>query len=350
MSLPTSYRVRDLVISPNIVLAPMEGVTDLPFRRLIRTIGGAGLTCTEFIASEGLKRGVGKMMQMAEFDSDERPIAVQIFGRRPEVMAQAAHIVEDMGVNIIDINMGCPSKKVCAHSGGSALMKEPELARDIVRAVRAAIKIPLTVKMRSGFSAEQRNAPEIARICQEEGAEAIAIHWRTRVDGYGGVRAIDKIAETKQLLQVPVIANGDILDIPSAMRMLEETGCDGLMVGRGAIRNPWLLLQISQALAGQAPVEVTADERQRVLLQYLHSIQGRFRTDRGVLGRFKKISNYFTRGLPFGSELRVSVLRSQSIDDAVALLDTYFGRLREYEKGDKAAFHASEAHELVSAL
>jgi nifR3 family TIM-barrel protein len=338
MSLPTSYRVRDLVIAPNVVLAPMEGVTDLPFRRLIRTIGGAGLTCTEFIASEGLKRGVGKMVEMAEFDPDERPIAVQIFGRRPEVMAEAARIVEDMGVNIVDINMGCPSKKVCAHSGGSALMKDPALAGSIVRAVRSAIQIPLTVKMRSGFSAEQRNAPEIAHICQEEGAEAVAIHWRTREDKYGGERTIDKIAETKQLLRIPVLANGDILDIESAVRMFEETGCDGIMVGRGAIRNPWLLLQISQVLAGQAPVEVTADERQRVLIQYLDSIRDRFRSERGVLGRFKKISNYFTKGLPHGSELRVLVLRSQSIEEAVEKLDAYFDRLRDYESGDREAF------------
>ena len=339
MSFPTSYKVRDVVISPNVVLAPMEGVTDLPFRRLIRAIGGAGLTCTEFIASEGLKRGIGKMVQMAQFDPDERPISVQIYGRRPEVMAEAALIVQDMGVDIVDINMGCPSKKVCAHSGGSALMKDPDLARQIVRAVRAAIDVPLTVKMRSGFSAEQRNAPDIAYMCQEEGAEAIAIHWRTRADKYGGQRAIDKIAQTKQRLSIPVIGNGDILDIPSAMRMFEETGCDGVMVGRGAIRNPWVLLQISQALRGETPVEVTADERERVLVTYLDSIRGHFRSERGVLGRFKKISNYFTKGLPFGSDLRTLVLRSQTIEEALEHISLYFERLRAYEAGDPTAFH-----------
>jgi len=343
MSLPTSYQVRDLTISPNVVLAPMEGVTDLPFRRLIRTIGGAGLTCTEFIASEGLKRGVGKMMEMAEFDPDERPIAVQIYGKRPEVMAEAARIVEDMGVNIIDINMGCPSKKVCAHSGGSALMKDPVLAGEIVRAVKAAIQIPLTVKMRSGFDATQRNAPEVARICQEEGAEAIAIHWRTRSDKYGGVRAIDKIAETKQLLSVPVIANGDIIDIPSAIKMFEETGCDGVMVGRGAIRNPWAMLQISQVLAGEEPVQVTAAERHRVLVTYLDSIRNRFRNERGVLGRFKKISNYFTKGLPFGSDVRTLILRSQSIEEALEHIEVYFARLSAHEAGDYTAFHTEKA-------
>ncbi len=338
MKLPTHYMVRDIRIEPNVVLAPMEGVTDLPFRRLIREIGGSGLTCTEFIASEGLKRGVGKMHDMAKFDADESPISIQIYGRRPEVMAEAAKIVQDMGPSIIDINMGCPSKKVCAHSGGSALMKDPELARDIIRAVRAAIDLPLTVKMRSGFDHTQRNADDIAWIAQEEGAEAVTIHWRTRSDLYGGERMIDKIRETKDKLSIPVIGNGDVIDIPSAIRMFEETGCDGVMVGRGAIRNPWSLLQISQHIQGEPITEITAEDRRRVLLGYLESLNGRFRSERGILGRFKKISNYFTKGLPYGSDVRVLVLRSQSIEEAKDHLETYFERLERFESGDSTVF------------
>lgn len=183
---PLHYQVRHLRIEPNLVLAPMEGVTDLTFRRLVRSIGGVGLTCTEFIASEGLRRGVAKMKEMARFDADERPVAIQIYGRHPDAMAEAARMIEDAGADICDLNFGCPSKKVCAHSGGSALLKDPALARDILRAVRAAISIPLTVKMRSGFDAAQRNAPDIAYLAQEEGAEAITVHWRTRADAYGG--------------------------------------------------------------------------------------------------------------------------------------------------------------------
>jgi tRNA-dihydrouridine synthase B len=338
MSLPHSYMVRDIRIEPNVVLAPMEGVTDLPFRRLIREIGGAGLTCTEFIASEGLKRGVGKMHEMAQFDPDESPISIQIYGRRPDVMAEAARIVQDMGPSIIDINMGCPSKKVCAHSGGSALMKDPELARDIIRAVRSAVSIPLTVKMRSGFDHTNRNADDIAWIAQEEGAEGITIHWRTRSDLYGGERAVDKIAETKDRLTIPVIGNGDVIDIPSAVRMFKETACDGVMVGRGAIRNPWSLLQISQHIRGEPVTEVTAADRRRVLLGYLDSLNGRFRSERGTLGRFKKISNYFTKGLPHGANVRTLVLRSQTIEDAVGHLDTYFDRLAQFEAGDSTVF------------
>jgi len=333
--------VRDIRIEPNVVLAPMEGVTDLPFRRLIREIGGAGLTCTEFIASEGLKRGVGKMHDMAKFDADESPISIQIYGRRPDVMAEAAKIVQDMGPTIIDINMGCPSKKVCAHSGGSALMKDPKLARDIIRSVRSAIDIPLTVKMRSGFAHTQRNADEIAWIAQEEGAEAVAIHWRTRSDLYGGERMVDKIWQTKEKLSIPVIGNGDVLDIPSAVKMFEETGCDGVMVGRGAIRNPWSLLQIGQHLRGEPITEATADDRRRVLLGYLDSLNGRFRSERGTLGRFKKISNYFTKRLPYGGDVRVLVLRSQSIDEAVEHLEIYFDRLKRFEAGDTSIFRSA---------
>jgi tRNA-dihydrouridine synthase B len=246
-----------------------------------------------------------------------------------------------MGPTIIDINMGCPSKKVCAHSGGSALMKDPKLARDIIRAVRQAVTIPMTVKMRSGFDHTQRNAPEIAYIAQEEGAEGITIHWRTRSDLYGGERAIDKIAETKSKLSIPVIGNGDVLDVASAIRMFEETGCDGVMVGRGAIRNPWSLLQIARHINGEPIGEVTAADRRRVLFGYLASIEGRFRSERGTLGRFKKISNYFTKGLPYGSEVRTLVLRSQSIEEAVTHLEVYFERLAQFEDGEVTIFRDS---------
>ena len=337
--------VRDIRIEPNVVLAPMEGVTDLPFRRLIREIGGVGMTATEFIASEGLKRGVGKMHEMASFDADESPISIQIYGRRPDVMAEAARIVQDMGPSIVDINMGCPSKKVCAHSGGSALMKDPKLARDIIRAVRAAVSIPLTVKMRSGFDHTQRNADEIAWIAQEEGAEAVTIHWRTRSDLYGGERMVDKIRETKAKLRVPVIGNGDVIDIPSAVRMFEETGCDGVMVGRGAIRNPWTLLQISQHIRGEKVTEITAADRRRVLLGYLESLNGRFRSERGTLGRFKKISNYFTKGLPYGGDVRTLVLRSQTIEEAVEHLEVYFERLALFEAGESTVFKTGRSED-----
>ena len=340
-SLPTSYRVRDLLVSPAVVLAPMEGVTDLTFRRVIRSIGGAGLTYTEFIASKavaGAKRG-HKWKRMAQFDPDERPVALQIYGKDPQIMADAARVVQDLGASIVDINMGCPSKRVCKSSGGSALMAEPDLAVEIVRAVRAAISVPLTVKMRSGFSADNRNAPELAWRLQEEGAEAITIHWRTREDRYGGTRAVDKIAETVARLQVPVIGNGDVIDIPSAVQMVRDTGCAGVMVGRGAMRNPWALRQIAEHFAGHPITTVDAAEKERVLLGFLANLRAVFNRDKGALGRFKKVANHFTRGLPHGATLlRMAVLTSQTPDEAIAAVQQYFTLLRAFEAGDGQAF------------
>ncbi|MBM4391694.1 MAG: tRNA dihydrouridine synthase DusB [Deltaproteobacteria bacterium] len=329
---PTHYQIRHLRIEPNLVLAPMEGVTDLTFRRLVRSIGGVGLTVTEFVASEALRRGVEKAELMARFDPDEHPVAVQIYGRVPEAMAEAARVIEAAGADIVDLNFGCPSKKVCAHSGGSSLLREPDLARQIVRSVRAAITIPLTVKMRSGFDAGHRNAPDIAAMCEDEGVEAITIHWRTRADLYAGTRAVDKIAEAKRRVRIPVVGNGDVVDAASARAMLHDTGVDGVMIGRGAIKNPWVFQQVRADLLGLPPVTVDAQEKRRVLLAYFEAIRGEFRNDRGTLGRMKKIANYFTHGLPYGSDLRVAFLHSQSIDEAVGHTERFFDALAAREE------------------
>ena len=259
--------------------------------------------------------------------------SVQIMERGP-LDGYGREIVTDLGATIVDINMGCPSKKVCAHSGGSALMKDPQLARDIVRAVRAATPLPLTVKMRSGFDANQRNAPEIAKICQEEGAEAITIHWRTRADLYRGTRQVDKIAETKAQLSIPVIGNGDIIDPESAIAMMRETGVDGVMVGRGAMRNPWSCLQITRAIQGLPPVQVDGAMRHQILLKYLGTIERHFPNEKATIGRFKKIANHFTQGLPNSAGLRVRVLRSQSLDEARDVLEAYFEILARHEQGE----------------
>ena len=322
-----SLIIRDIPIEPNLILAPMEGVTDVIFRRLVRKIGGCGLTVTEFIAAEGLRRNVKKVMEMAEFDPDEHPLSIQIYGRNPSSMAEGARIVQDLGADIVDLNMGCPSKKVCAHSGGSALMKEPELARDIVRAMRAAVDIPFTVKMRSGWNVPNKNAPEIAWMCQEEGAEMVAIHWRTRADLYGGERELDTIRTCVDRLTIPVVANGDIVDASSALDTLAQTGAAGLMIGRGAIRNPWVFQEIAAAMQGKPIPSVDLDARRVVLLGYLGDIRDRFHTERGTLGRFKKISGYFTRGIPYGSELRQGIFHSQEIAEAIDVVETFFDTL-----------------------
>ncbi len=347
-TLPTAVQIGGLRIEPNLVLAPMEGVTDLSFRRMVRHIGGVGLTCTEFVPSAALHRGDNKFTRMVEFDADERPISIQLYGKDPEEMAAGARVVQELGADICDINMGCPSKKVCNNSGGSALMREPELVRDIVRAVVAAVDIPVTVKMRSGFDAENRNAPEIAWIAQEEGAQWVAIHWRTREDKYKGERAVDKIAETKAKLSIPVLANGDVIDIESARAMFEDTGCDGLLIGRGAIRNPWLPLQISQWQQGLPITVVNAEERERVMLAYFDSISAVFgRSEKGALGRFKMLANQYSRGLPAGVQFKKKVLHSLSGEEAREHVAEYFEKLRRHEQGERAVFEGYKAKEWV---
>ena len=321
---PLCYFIRDIKIQPAVVLAPMEGVTNIVFRRLIRKIGGMGLLYTEFIPSKGIMENSKQFLQMAEFDKDESPIAIQIYGNHPQMMADAALKVQDMGADIVDINMGCPSKKVCSNSGGSALMRDPKLAIEIVRAVKKVLHVPLTVKMRSGFDASCRNAPELAYMCQEEGAEGITIHWRTREDRYRGIRKIDKIAETKEKLHIPVIANGDIIDVNSAFQMIQETNCDGVMVGRGAMRNPWSLLEISNAFSGKPPPTVTSQDKKELLLSFLDTHFEKLRIEKSALGKFKGIAKHFCTGIPEGEKLKYVLLRAQSMDDVHRIVEDFF--------------------------
>jgi tRNA-dihydrouridine synthase B len=332
LGLPIRYRIRpDLVIDPGLVLAPMEGVTDVTFRRLVRQIGGCGLTYTEFIPARGLARRGARELLTATFDEAERPIALQIYGNDPEVMAEGARVAEDLGVTLLDLNMGCPSKRVCAHSGGSALMKDPPLARRIIAAMRAAVELPFTVKMRAGWDPDHENAPELARIAEGEGAEALAVHWRTRTEKYTGTMRLDTIAAVKQAVSIPVLANGDIVDADSALHVLRQTGVDGLMIGRGAIRDPWVFRQIGAALHGRPPVVVDEAERRRVLLAYFDAIRETFRTEKGALGRFKKIARYFVEGIRDGRDLKLRVLRSQTPDEAIAHIEAHFARLEAGE-------------------
>ncbi len=334
----SSYAVGGVVLSPPVVLAPMEGVTDLVFRRMIRALGGPGLTYTEFFQSRAVRDSGGKVLGAAHFDPDERPIAVQIFGRDPQVMAQAARVVQDMGATIVDINMGCPSKKVCANSGGSALMRDPALAVEIVRQVRRAIEVPLTVKMRAGFDHANRNAPQLARRFEQEGVDALTVHWRTRADGYAGERDVTTIAQVVAAVNIPVLGNGDIIDVASAHAMFSETGCAGVMIGRGAVRDPWLALRLSCWLRGEPQPVVLARERERVLCLYYEKIREAFGTDRAALNRLKMVVRQLAEPLPHGAALRRLVCRAPQPDEALAIAHDYFDRLDALEGGDAEAF------------
>ncbi len=333
-----SYSIGDINISPNVVLAPMEGVTDLSFRRTIRRIGGVGLTCTEFVPASSLHKNRGQPWETVQFDKDESPVSVQLYGKDPKEMAEGAKVVESTGADICDINMGCPSKRVCSRSGGSALMKDPALAIEIVAAVKAAIAIPVTVKMRSGFNHSNRNAAELAYMCQEEGASAVTIHWRTREDRYGGERNVTQITKAVQRLSIPVIGNGDIVDIESAKTMFLDTGCAGVMIGRGAIADPWLPYRISRWQQGLEPLVVSAKERKEAMFFYFDQIAEAMHSEKGVLGRMKMLSQRFSRALPNGEQLRSRLVRSQSTDELRELATDYFQRLEQMENGNTNVF------------
>jgi len=333
-------RIGSVTITPNLVLAPMEGVTDTTFRRLIRQVGGCGLTVTEFVPARGLRDDIPRVLDMVQFDEDERPLAIQVYGRDPDTLAEGARIARDLGADIVDLNMGCPSKKVCAHSGGSALVREPELARAIVVAMRAAVSVPFTVKMRAGWDPEHLNATEIAWMCQEEGVDAVTVHWRTRAEKYGGVRDLRRIAAVVDRVDIPVLANGDVIDVPSALETLRATGAAGLTIGRGAIRDPWVFRAIEAALEGRPAPEITPDDRERVLLGYYQAIRTRCRNDLGALGRMKKIARYFTEGVEHGHVLRQAIWHSDTVEQAEARVRRFFDDLRAWQAGDTSRFAA----------
>lgn len=308
-------------------LAPMEGVTDRAFRALIRGVGGCGLTVTEFVSSESLKRNDKKAWKHAELDPNEHPVSIQIYGREPLSMAEAARECEALGADIIDLNLGCPSKQVTGGCSGSALMKEPKRATEIFRAVRAAISVPMTVKMRLGWDHDQLNAAEIAYSAQEEGAEMIAVHGRTRMQMYRGSADWGAVRSVTERLSVPVFVNGDILNAEGAIKALRDSGAQGVMIGRGAVRDPWVFKRVNAALLGEDFVEPPLAERESALRGYFDYLTDGTHSERHACGRIKKVIGLFTRGLPFGDELRDEIFHLQELEAIYRSTSGYFERL-----------------------
>jgi tRNA-dihydrouridine synthase B len=328
-----SFSVGPHRVAPACALAPMEGITDRPFRNLVRSLGGCGLTVTEFISSEALSRQVSRAWQMAELDPDEHPVSIQIYGRDPERMAEAARLCQDVGADIVDLNLGCPSKNVTSGCAGSALMREPERALEIFRAVRRAITVPMTVKMRLGWDREHLNAPEVARMAEGEGAQMIAVHGRTKACAYKGQADWITVRKVKEAVRVPVLVNGDILTVHDADRALEQSGADGVMVGRGAMRDPWILRRIAEHRAGVEPYEPTLEERRDVLFRYYDLIV-HDRADlppKYAMGKLKKVTGYFTRGLPYGARLRDAVYSATEVTAVYDAVRAWFDLL--FERG-----------------
>jgi tRNA-dihydrouridine synthase B len=340
-----AYTIGSVAISAPTALAPMEGITERGFRTLIRSLGGCGLAVTEFVSSESLTRDVARAWQTAEIDPSEHPIAIQIYGRDPERMGDAARMCQDLGADIVDINLGCPSKAVTSGCAGSALMRDPERAQQIFRAVGKAVERPFTVKMRLGWDQSSKNAAQIAVMAQGEGAQQVVVHGRTRADAYGGVADWRAVAEVKAAVEVPVLVNGDILTAQDAVRALEESGADGVMVGRGVLRNPWLLMQISQILANEPLVRPSLDDRLAVLLRYITGQEERFDGNfKAVLSQVKRVTGYFTRGVPRSAQARDALYRSTSLGEAKAALEGFFEELKAAALED--AFDTVAAHEV----
>jgi nifR3 family TIM-barrel protein len=319
----TPFNIRHISISPPLVLSPMAGVTDVSFRRLIKRRGGVGLTVSEFISVEGLTRNNPKSKRQMRFYPDEHPFAVQIFGGQPERMRMAAEMAEEVGADILDINCGCPAPKVVKHGGGSGLLKDHQRLESILKEVRKAIKIPLTIKIRAGFFDHTINAVETARLAEACGVEHIALHGRTKEQGYRGLANWDLVRQVKEVVSVPVSGSGDVTTIEGAFARFAETQCDGVLIGRGAMANPWIFRQIEDAIHGREVFQPTLADKRSILLEYFEMLREDM-PETPAINRMKQLAGQFTRGMLGGALFRTSIYHSHSVTEILTRIEEYF--------------------------
>jgi tRNA-dihydrouridine synthase B len=300
----------------------MAGVTDTVFRRFIKNLGGCGLIMTEFTSADGLLRDQRVRGRYLHFYEDEHPVSAQLFGSSPRVLADAARLVEDLGFDLVDLNLGCPAKKVVKCNGGSGLLRDLPLIRQIFEAVRAAVKIPFTVKFRAGWNDDEIVCVELARMAEGCGLGAVALHARTREQGYSGNARWEWIASVKQAVRIPVIGNGDIRSPEDACAVVAQTGCDAVMIGRMAPANPWIFRQIEQYVGGGNYDEPTEADRYQMIRTYFRMLLEEEMP--GAEGKMKQFASWFTHGVPGGATLRKAIYEAKSGAEILGRVEEFF--------------------------
>ena len=320
-------KIGNLSLENYLIMAPMAGITNPPFRRIVKRLG-AGLVVTEMVSAVGLSRNHEKTLRYLKSDPEEKPLSVQIFGADPQIMAMAAEMAIQRGADMVDINMGCPARKVIKNGSGGALLRNPTAVHRMVTAVRKACTVPLTVKIRAGWSAEEANFLEIAGIIEDAGADAVTVHPRFVKQGFSGQADWRIIRKVKDKLAIPVIGNGDVFKPELALQMRKETGCDGVMIGRGALGNPWIFRHILDLEKGLEVRPPELSERKEVILSHfnhLSQIIGEERASKLMRGQLL----WYTKGLPHSSRFRGAFTGIRDVHTMMAALDQYFESLME---------------------
>lgn len=320
------------------LLAPMAGITDCAFRTVMRELG-CGPVITELVSAHGIEYASRKTLQLMEFDEDQRPVGVQLFGESPEVLARAAKVVEEKGADFVDLNFGCPVPKVVKKGAGSAILKDLKAVEAVFRAVRAAVTIPVTVKIRTGWDEPTRNASDVVQIAYDEGLSWVAIHGRTRAAGYSGLADWDYIAEVKAGAKLPIVGNGDVVSAESAVRRLRQSGVDGIMIGRGCLKNPWIFRQAIGLLATGDLPPVKKDFGS--LFERLHAafanVPHRPTEERVVTLQMKKFASWYSTGYPGASGFRKTIFQMESLEATRAAVATYFESIASLVQADTSA-------------
>jgi tRNA-dihydrouridine synthase B len=315
-------KIRDIEIDPPLVLAPIAGHTDTLFRQAIKSLGGCGLVVSELVSTEGMTRRQDRTFHLTRFEDSERPISIQIFGSDPARMAESAAMVQEMGADMIDINVGCPVKKVVKQGGGSNLLRDLPLLERIFRAVRKAAKIPLTAKIRTGWDRGNINALEVLRLAEGCGLEALTVHGRARCDLFTGRADWSVIARVKEAARIPIIGNGDVFEPADADRMFKETGVDAVMIGRGVLSNPWLMRQCHDYLCGNTVQKATLRERGDFILSFLRRASECMPAP-VVIGKMKRMGGYLSKGIPGGAHLRVAIHAARSCEEILSVIRAF---------------------------